>query len=71
MNNKPVTIAIHEFKQKLDYAIFSSGLPAVVLEPIVTAYANALARAAAEQTQKDFAEWNSEISEEKDSEKGE
>lgn len=70
--NKPVTIAIHEFKHNLDQLIFSSGLPAVVLEPIVTAYANALARAAAEQTQKDLIEWNNEnAKKKKDSEKEE
>ena len=55
--NKPASVAIAEFKARLDRVINESGLPPVVLEPIMTAYTAALARAAAEQTAREAQEW--------------
>ena len=55
--NKPASVAIAEFKANLDKVINESGLPPVVLEPIMTAYCAALSRMAAEQTAREAQEW--------------
>lgn len=55
--NKPASVAILEFKNAFDQLLRDSGLPPVVLEPIVTAYANAVGRMAAEQTNIELKEW--------------
>ena len=55
--NKPASVAIAEFKAKLDGIINESGLPPVVLEPIMASYTGALARMAAEQTAREAQEW--------------
>lgn len=55
--NKPASVAILEFKNTFDKLLRECGLPPVVLEPIVTAYANALGRMAAEQTNAELKEW--------------
>lgn len=46
-----------EFKAKLEEVINNCGLPPVVLEPIMAAYAAAIARMAAEQTAEETKQW--------------
>lgn len=55
--NKPASVAILEFKQSFDKLLRECGLPPVILEPIVSAYASAVGRMAMEQTKADLEEW--------------
>ena len=55
--NKPISVAIAEFKTQLERIINDCGIPPVVLEPIMAAYAAAIARIAADQTAAEAKQW--------------
>lgn len=60
---KPASVAILEFKNSFDKLLRESGLPPVILEPIVTAYSNAIGRMAAEQTAAELKEYSDALKE--------
>lgn len=55
--NKPVSVAIAECKRNIENVLQASGLPPIILEPIMQAYAAAITRMAAEQTINESKEW--------------
>lgn len=64
MTNKPISIALNEFRQKVTEAINTSGIPPYILEMAVNDYLVQLHNLAEKQTAEETAAYNDALEKE-------